>query len=58
MKNIDYRHIVQAEDIIPIKDHVLVQDMDFQAQVADQRAVVNILNKVLAPLNGGSEYIM
>jgi co-chaperonin GroES (HSP10) len=33
MKNIDYRHIVQAEDIIPIKDHVLVQDMDFQAQV-------------------------
>ena len=32
MKNIDYKHIVQAEDIRPIRDHVLVSDMDFQAQ--------------------------
>ena len=32
MKNIDYAHRIQAENIIPIKDHVLVQDMDFQAQ--------------------------
>lgn len=32
MKNIDYKHIVQAEDIIPIRDHVLVCDMNFQAE--------------------------
>ena len=32
MKNIDYKHIVQAEDIRPIRDHVLVTEMDFQAQ--------------------------
>ena len=32
MKNIDYKHIVQAEDIVPIKDHVLVCDMNFQAE--------------------------
>ena len=32
MKNIDYKHIVQAEDIVPIRDHVLVCDMNFQAE--------------------------
>ena len=32
MKNIDYAHVVEAENIRPIKDHVLVEDMDFQAQ--------------------------
>ena len=32
MKNIDYNHIVKAEDIRPVRDHVLVSDMDFQAQ--------------------------
>ena len=31
MKNIDYAHHIKADDIVPIKDHVLVQDMDFQA---------------------------
>ena len=30
MKNIDYAHVIKAEDVRPIKDHVLVEDMDFQ----------------------------
>ena len=32
MKNIDYAHVVEAENIKPIKDHILVEDMDFQSQ--------------------------
>ena len=31
MRNIDYAHHIKADDIVPIKDHVLVQDMNFQA---------------------------
>ena len=30
MKNIDYAHVIKAETVRPIKDHVLVEDMDFQ----------------------------